>query len=118
MNEKTLPDNFPKDFPLFPEAAAKLRLLAKHGETLQSHLLHLFFLASVPENPDLKTLESYRRDSERFALEGKVFYLHAPDGIGRSKVAARAERALGVAATARNWRSVGKTLAMAEERER
>jgi coenzyme F420-reducing hydrogenase alpha subunit len=28
-----------------PEAAAKLRLLAKHGETLQSHYLHLFFLA-------------------------------------------------------------------------
>jgi coenzyme F420-reducing hydrogenase alpha subunit len=31
-----------------PEAAAKLRLLAKHGETLQSHVLHLFFLA-VPD---------------------------------------------------------------------
>jgi coenzyme F420-reducing hydrogenase alpha subunit len=29
-----------------PVAAAKLRLLAKHGETLQSHLLHLFFLAA------------------------------------------------------------------------
>jgi sulfhydrogenase subunit alpha len=29
-----------------PEAAAKLRLLAKHGETLQSHYLHLFFLAA------------------------------------------------------------------------
>jgi coenzyme F420-reducing hydrogenase alpha subunit len=29
-----------------PEAASKLRLIAKHGETLQSHLLHLFFLAA------------------------------------------------------------------------
>ncbi|MBI4880776.1 MAG: Ni/Fe hydrogenase subunit alpha [Planctomycetes bacterium] len=29
-----------------PEAAKKLRLLAKHGETLQSHVLHLFFLAA------------------------------------------------------------------------
>jgi len=29
-----------------PEAAVKLRLLAKHGETLQSHWLHLFFLAA------------------------------------------------------------------------
>lgn len=28
-----------------PEPAHKLRLLAKHGETLQSHTLHLFFLA-------------------------------------------------------------------------
>jgi sulfhydrogenase subunit alpha len=32
-----------------PEAAAQLRLLAKHGETLQSHWLHLFFLVA----PDL-----------------------------------------------------------------
>jgi sulfhydrogenase subunit alpha len=37
-----------------PEAAAKLRLLAKHGETLQSHALHLFFLAA----PDFVGLTS------------------------------------------------------------
>jgi coenzyme F420-reducing hydrogenase alpha subunit len=29
-----------------PVAAKKLRLLAKHGETLQSHFLHLFFLVA------------------------------------------------------------------------
>jgi coenzyme F420-reducing hydrogenase alpha subunit len=29
-----------------PSLARKLRLLAKHGETLQSHALHLFFLAA------------------------------------------------------------------------
>ena len=29
-----------------PETAARIRLLAKHGETLQSHYLHLFFLAA------------------------------------------------------------------------
>ena len=28
-----------------PKTATKVRLLGKHGETLQSHLLHLFFLA-------------------------------------------------------------------------
>jgi len=37
-----------------PEAAAYLRLLAKHGETLQSHWLHLFFLAA----PDFLGLSS------------------------------------------------------------
>jgi sulfhydrogenase subunit alpha len=37
-----------------PEAAKKLRLLAKHGETLQSHWLHLFFLAA----PDFVGLPS------------------------------------------------------------
>lgn len=37
-----------------PEAARKLRMLAKHGETLQSHYLHLFFLAA----PDFLGLPS------------------------------------------------------------
>jgi len=37
-----------------PAAAARLRLLAKHGETIQSHLLHLFFLAA----PDFLGLAS------------------------------------------------------------
>ena len=37
-----------------PETAAKLRLLAKHGETFQSHVLHLFFLAA----PDFLGLPS------------------------------------------------------------
>ena len=31
-------------------------------------VLHLGFLASAPENPDLKTLESLKKDSERFHL--------------------------------------------------
>jgi coenzyme F420-reducing hydrogenase alpha subunit len=37
-----------------PPTAAKLRLLAKHAETLQSHALHLFFLAA----PDFLGLPS------------------------------------------------------------
>jgi len=37
-----------------PEAAAELRLLAKHGETIQSHILHIFFLAA----PDFLNLPS------------------------------------------------------------
>jgi uncharacterized protein (DUF1697 family) len=77
--------------------------------------LHLYFLASEPEHLDLEALESVRRESERFQLKGKVLYLHAPKGIGRSKLAARVEKSLGVAATARNWRTVGKIEAMVVE---
>jgi len=78
--------------------------------------LHLFFLASVPENPDLDVLESLRAKSERVAVKRDVAYLHAPDGIGRSKLAAGMERTLGVAGTGRNWRSVCKILEMATPR--
>jgi uncharacterized protein (DUF1697 family) len=76
--------------------------------------LHAGFLASVPENPDLKTLESLKQGNERFQLIDKVFYLYAPEGVGRSKLAAKAERLLGVPMTDRNWRTVCKIREMAK----
>lgn len=82
------------------------------AESDPSHL-HLGFLASVPESPDLEKLESLRKASERFHLGNRVFYLHAPEGVGRSKLAAGAERALGVPMTDRNWRTVCKIKEMA-----
>ena len=70
--------------------------------------VHLTFLAEIPSDPALDALEAVRTPSERFALCGQVFYLHAPGGIGRSKLAAKVERALGVPCTSRNWRTVKK----------
>jgi uncharacterized protein (DUF1697 family) len=77
--------------------------------------LHTGFLASTPEHPNLKTLDSLKRGSERFRLIDSVFYLHAPDGIGKSKLAANAEKLLGVEMTDRNWRTVCAIRAMAQE---
>ena len=77
--------------------------------------LHAGFLAATPERPDMKTLESLKSDSERFRLIGRVFYLSAPDGVGRSKLAAQAERLLGVPMTDRNWRTVSTIRKMAQE---
>jgi len=74
--------------------------------------LHLLFLAEVPRHADLNGLEALKTASERFALKGKVFYLHAPEGVGRSKLAARAEKLLGVAASGRNWNTVCKLAEM------
>ena len=70
--------------------------------------VHLMFLPTIPGDPDLASLERVRRPSERYMLKGKVFYFHAPDGVGRSKLAARIEKSLGVAGTSRNWRTVRK----------
>ena len=80
--------------------------------------LHLYFLASSPERPDLDALESVRAVGERFVLEADVFYLHTPDGLGRSRLAAGVEKLLGVPATARNWRTVCRVLEMAKPRDR
>ncbi len=75
--------------------------------------LHFYFLESVPPAPDLALLATLKTEREQFKLIETVFYLHAPDGIGRSKLAEKVEKALGVATTARNWRTVSKMLEMA-----
>ena len=67
------------------------------------------------DKTDLKSLEALKTHTERFVLKGRIFYLHTPDGFGTSKLAKRAERLLGVDATARNWRTVKTLLAMAKK---
>lgn len=77
--------------------------------------LHVGFLASKPKHADLEKLFTLKKASERFHLSDRVFYLHAPDGVGRSKLAASSERLLGVPMTDRNWRTVCKVMGLAEE---
>ncbi len=86
----------------FPEAEANPKTL------------HLGFLASAPDNPDMKKIAALKTASERFYLSDRVFYLHAPEGVGRSKLAAGVEKLLGVPMTDRNWRTVCKIWEMAK----
>jgi uncharacterized protein (DUF1697 family) len=83
-------------------------------KTADGKALHVFFLESVPKKPDLAALTALKAESERFALEGNVFYLYTPDGFGRSKLGAKVEQRLGVAGTARNWNTVSKLMTMAK----
>jgi uncharacterized protein (DUF1697 family) len=78
--------------------------------------LHLFFLAKAARKADIASLEALRASSEQFALKGTTFYLYTPDGFGSSKLAQRAERLLGVEATARNWRTVKTLIELARGR--
>src|SRR5438105_2947174 len=79
--------------------------------------LHLFFLSAKPDPSTLRALEGIKAPTESFAVIGKVFYLHTPSGFPTSKLANRAEKLLGVAATARNWRTVQTVLQMAVDCE-
>ncbi len=78
--------------------------------------VHLFFLAAAPKDPGIPSVEAMRTPSERCVLEGRVFYLHTPDGFGTSRLAGHVERLLGVPATARNWRTVTTLLEMVRSR--
>ena len=69
---------------------------------------HFGFLGKVPSAPDWAKLDALKAASEQFRVVDSVFYLCAPDGIGRSKLAAGAEKALGVSMTLRNRNTVVK----------
>ena len=77
--------------------------------------VHLGFLAATPAQPDLAKLDQLKSESEEYRLIGQVFYLHAPEGVGRSKMAAGSEKCLGVPMTDRNWNTVCKLSEMAAD---
>ena len=84
------------------------------SEPVDDKFIHLTFLDGAPTAGAVDAATALATKTERFALLGRVFYLLAPDGIGRSKLAARIETVVGVGATSRNLRSCRKILAMAQ----
>lgn len=75
--------------------------------------VHFYFCVKKPVLNKQK-LESFAADSEQYKLQGNVFYLHAPNGIGRSKLVSNIEACLGVPATGRNLNTILKLQEMAE----
>jgi len=69
--------------------------------------VHFYFCKDTPV-ADFEKLEALATEEENFKLLGKVFYLHAPNGIGRSRLAAGVEACLGVPATGRNLNTINK----------
>ena len=69
---------------------------------------HFYFCRTSPEKPDYSKMDFLKRDSEEYFHKDKIFYLFAPDGIGKSKLATAIEKCLGVAVTARNLNTVNK----------
>ena len=74
----------------------------------QPKALHLYTLEIAPSAPDLDRLNQLKSAEESYQLFDRWLYLHVPGGLSQSKVAATLEKALGVAATGRNWRTVLK----------
>ncbi len=78
-----------------------------------SHLI-VAFSADPPTAGAAGRIAAVKVQKERLLLSGRELYIHYATGQGTSKVTnAVLERALGVPATARNWNTVGKLLALA-----
>lgn len=77
--------------------------------------LHFFFLDKVPPSFSLSDFSQLATKTERFHYTKRVLYVHAPDGVGRSKFFAALNRALGSHATARNFNTVLAVRRMLDE---
>ncbi|GJL97100.1 MAG: hypothetical protein DHS20C06_09170 [Hyphobacterium sp.] len=73
---------------------------------------HIFFLDKTPARPDIDAMNRLLQPGEAFELRDRLFFLRASNGVGRSKIAARIERFLGVTATSRNLNTVQKIQAL------
>ncbi|WP_199610083.1 DUF1697 domain-containing protein [Flocculibacter collagenilyticus] len=90
----------------FNEALANNPFKQREGK-----LVHYYFCQPQP-SLDLDKINQLKTPTELYAYHNHVFYLYAPDGIGRSKLVANIEKCLGVDATGRNLNTVNKLQTM------
>jgi uncharacterized protein (DUF1697 family) len=87
------------------------------GRVAESEKLYqVTFCAKAPGEQALAKVAERAVEGERIVARGREIYAWFPHGVGRSKLAAQLSRQdLGVVATARNWTTVTRLLALASE---
>jgi len=75
--------------------------------------LAVLFLADSPPAEVRSKVLAIKVGPEEIQSEGRELFIYFPDGMGRSKFPPVLDRTLKMPATARNWNTVNKLLAMA-----
>ncbi|RME23511.1 MAG: DUF1697 domain-containing protein [Deltaproteobacteria bacterium] len=92
--------------------AAGHRFAARASDDRQ---LHVYFLADLPDARAVAALDPDRSPPDRFEVVGREVHLFCPRGLARTTLTnAWFDRQLGTVSTGRNWRTIGRLLAMAE----
>lgn len=79
----------------------------------EGKFVHFYFCEKTP-SMNTEKIEKMASNTENYQLIDNVFYLHAPEGIARSKLVVNIESCLGVSATGRNLNTVNKIMALAK----
>ncbi len=122
---RTIENAIGKEFGFAPaivlRSAAELKaILAKNPfpkmeKSDPSHLLVMTLAGKPHAGAKAKLAEAHQGDEE-IHIAGENVYLTYPNGIGKSKLTnTLLEKHLGVAGTARNWNTLTKLLAIADE---
>ena len=119
--ERLIAKEFGLDIPIVAPSRAQLarvveanplREVAKDPKRYQ-----VSFLATRPSRGLISRVEQAAVSSEQVTVIGREIYAWHPETIARSRLwGLLAGKQLGVTATARNWTTVTKLLAMADER--
>jgi uncharacterized protein (DUF1697 family) len=91
----------------------ELRDIVRNNPFIQAgaaeQMLHIMFLADLPEPSNIHLLDPNRSPPDEFIVRGREVYLRLPNGVARSKLTnSYFDSKLGTASTARNWRTVVK----------
>lgn len=79
--------------------------------------LYVTFLLSTPQEDLVRKLQYLKKNDEHFVQDDKIIFLYFPDGYGKAVMNNNAfEKALHVAATTRNWKTVNELYKMAHDR--
>jgi uncharacterized protein (DUF1697 family) len=74
--------------------------------------LHVVFTAGEPDADVVAAAQEKAAGGDEARIVGGMLYMHTPNGLGRSKLAAELARRGPKDGTARNWTTVTKLLAM------
>lgn len=96
-------------------SAAELRAAAERNpfplSSFDPPKLVVYFLSGPADPGRLKGIDSQKYLPDEFRIGEREIFLHCPNGLGRSKLAAALTGIdLGAVATARNWNTVTKLL--------
>lgn len=70
--------------------------------------LHAAILDDQPTAEDVERVRACAVNGEGIEVLGRIAYLHTPHGFGKSKLAEKFDKWIGVTNTARNWNTVLK----------
>jgi uncharacterized protein (DUF1697 family) len=99
--------------PVIVRSSEQIAQIIRDNPFLQTgkpeHMLHVYFLADLPNAPAIKSLDPDRSPPDAFCVRNREVYLHLPNGMARTKLSnAYFDSKLSTTSTARNWATVLK----------
>lgn len=117
--EQEIKKDFGFDVPVLILTEAKLRETISNNPFINQSdkdiaYMHITFLGSIPENFDIKSIESKKLEGEEIVVSKDMVYLYCPNGYGKTKLTNNFfENKLKLSATTRNWETTNELLKLA-----